>query len=71
MNIIYPNLNAKLIERGLSLKDLSDILGVNEAVIEKKMQGQLPWKLAEAVKICVYLKFPDANFLFVQLDTNT
>ena len=71
MKVVYPNLNNKLIERGISLKDLSEILGLNEVVIEKKMQGKLPWKLAEAVKICIYLNFPDAKLLFVQLDTNT
>lgn len=71
MNVVYPNLNSKLIERNISIKDLSDILNVPVPIVEKKMRGSLPWKLPEAVKICLYLNFPDAKLLFVQLDTNT
>lgn len=71
MNIVYPNLNRQLCELGITLAELSATTGIDCVLLEKKMQGLIPWKLHEAVKICVYLKRSDIKFLFVQLDTNT
>ena len=74
MNIVYPNLNQRMIENGVSISDLARILVISEVMVEKKMQGLLPWKLPEAIRICLYLNYPDAKDLFVQfvqLDSNT
>ena len=71
MNIVYPNLNRQMCEKGITFDELSDATGIDLLSLEKKMQGLLPWKLPEVVKICVYLKRPDAKYLFVQLDNNT
>lgn len=71
MNIVYPNLESQMCEKNLTLPDLAKSTGIDLISLEKKMQGLLPWKLHEVVKICVYLKRSDAKFLFVQLDTNT
>ena len=71
MNIVYPNLNRQLCDIGITLDELSDATGIDLVLLKKKMQGLLPWKLPEVVKVCVYLKCSDVKFLFVQLDTNT
>ena len=64
MNIVYPNLNSQLCENGITLSDLSNATGIDLVSLEKKIQGLLPWKLPDVVKICVYLKRSDAEFLF-------
>ena len=71
MNIVYPNLNRQLCDKGVTLDELSNVTGIDLVLLQKKMRGLLPWKLPEVVKICVYLKRSDVNFLFVQLDNNT
>lgn len=68
---IYPNLNQKLIELGISIPDLAEHIGLNEVVVEKKMRGVLPWKLHEALRVCVLLNYSDVRLLFVQLDSIT
>lgn len=62
--ITYPNLNLKLIERGISLADLAEIVGSDASTIESKLNGTLSWKLTEVVRVCLYLKDPDADHLF-------
>jgi hypothetical protein len=69
--IIYPNLNQILVERGISITNLAEGIGINEVVLDKKLRGLLPLKLHEAIRIGLYLNHPDMNFLFVQLDINT
>ena len=71
MNIVYPNLNSQLCELGITLDDLSKATGIELALLKKKMQGLVPWKLHDAIKISVYLKRTDIKTLFLQLDTNT
>lgn len=65
---IYPNLIHTLDEQGISLEELADICNIRQ--IEKKINGFLPFKLSDAVRICLYLNRTDAKYLFFQLDNN-
>lgn len=65
--ITYPNLNLKLIERGISIDDLAEIACLDASTIESKLNGTLPWKLTEVVRICIYLNYPDATHLFCSI----
>lgn len=66
MNIVYLNLYNEIQSRSLPISTLSDHIGVSEAVFMNKLQGLLPWDLAEALKLCCYLKISDVKYLFLQ-----
>lgn len=62
--ITYPNLNLKLIERGISISDLAEIIESDTPTTESKLNGTLSWKLTEVVRVCLYLNDPNADHLF-------
>ncbi len=68
---IYPNLNNRLCLYNISYAYLASILHIDEDAVSLKMQGDIPWKLYEAVHICRLLEVQDIKHLFLRLDTNT
>ncbi len=65
---IYPNLVQALNEQRISLEELASVCNISH--IKKKIHGSLPFKLSDAVRICLYLNRTDAKYLFFQLDNS-
>lgn len=66
MYSLYPNLGAAMDARGLSIRNISEIIGRSEIVVHLKMRGIQEWSLSEAVAICRYLQYPDLKTLFLR-----
>lgn len=66
MNSLFPNLQAAMTQRGASIKNLADAIGVSEDVVNLKMSGVRDWTLTEALAICRYLHYPDFRSLFLR-----
>ena len=66
MNSLFPNLQAAMEQRGVSNKDIADVIGLSEEVVRLKMRGIRDWKLTEALAICRYLHYPDFRNLFLR-----
>ena len=64
MNSLFPNLQAAMEQRGASIKNLADVIGLSEEIVNLKMRGVREWTLSEALAICRYLKYPDFRKLF-------
>lgn len=66
MNPLYPNLQARMANRGVTVEALAGIIGLSEDVVYKKLEGVLEWTLTEAVAICRFLEHPDLRVLFLR-----
>lgn len=66
MNSLYPNLDAAMTTRGVSIGSLAEILGRSEEIVHLKLRGVQEWSLLEAVTICRYLQYPDLKKLFLR-----
>jgi DNA-binding Xre family transcriptional regulator len=66
MDSLFPNLQAIMAQRGASIKNIADILGLSEEIVHLKMRGVRDWTLLEALEICRYLHYPDLRFLFLR-----
>jgi DNA-binding Xre family transcriptional regulator len=66
MQTVYPNLCAAMKQRGASVKNLADVIGVSEEIVHLKMRGVRDWTLSEALAICRYLRYPDFRNLFLR-----
>ena len=66
MRIVYPNLQAAMEQRGASIKNLADVIGLSEEIVHLKMRGVRDWTLSEALAICRYLHNPDFRNLFLR-----
>ena len=51
----YANLKAELARKGLTVKDLPDILGISKSACCKRLSGESDWKLREVKKLQKYL----------------
>ena len=49
-------LRAKMIERGLTTEQMSDVLGINRATLSRKMSGASDFKRAEIQQISMILQ---------------
>jgi hypothetical protein len=67
----YPNLHQEMLNCGVSVDNLAELLDVDSSEILDKMQGVSPWYLPEVVAICVHLKTSNVKKLFVRIDSNT
>lgn len=67
MGSIYPNLDQKMVEVGLTIPVLAESLGLPLDVLLSRMNGETRWLLHEAVGICQLLNTSDVELLFVQL----
>ena len=66
MNSLFPNLQAAMKQREVSIKDLADVVGISEEIAQLKMSGVWEWKLTEALAICRYLHCYDFRNLFLR-----
>lgn len=66
MDSLYPNLSATMENRGVSIRNLAEIIGLSEEVVRLKLRGTQDWGLSEAVAICHYFDHPDLRTLFVR-----
>lgn len=60
----YPILAHELKVCNITDTMLAERLNIPEKTLSLKMKGLLPWKLSEAIEICVVLKNSDIPFLF-------
>lgn len=68
MKTIYPNLQKKMIEQGVSPSDLADICEITKLSCTLKLLGIMPWKFTEVVRICTLLGTSEAERLFVRIN---
>lgn len=68
MRMVYPNLEKKMVEQGISPSDLARHCGIKQFPCKLKLLGVLPWKFTEVVSICRLFNDADAGLLFVRLD---
>lgn len=66
MQTVYPNLWAAMTQRGVSIKNIADLLGLSDEIVHLKMRGVRDWTLTEALAICRYLHCPDFRNLFLR-----
>ena len=66
MRTVYPNLWATMEQRGTSIKNIADLIGVSEEIVHLKLRGVRDWTLSEALAICRYLHYPDFRNLFLR-----
>lgn len=52
--IKYPEILSELARRGLTQRELAEILKVNQGTISKKMRGKTEWTIGEVETICDY-----------------
>lgn len=66
MDSLYPNLDAAMATRGISIGNLAEIIGRSEEIVHLKLRGVRDWTLSEAVAICRYLQYSDLKKLFLR-----
>lgn len=66
MNIVYPNLQKAMIDKGVTVRELSKLVGECEEIVYLKLQGVREWNLLEAVTICRYFQHSDLKALFLR-----
>ena len=71
MHSLYPNLDAAMAARGVSIRNLAEIIGRSEDIVHLKLRVEQDWSLFEAVTICRYLQYPDIIKLFFTIMTIT
>ena len=66
MDSLFPNLQAVMKQRGVSIKNLAEVIGHSEEIVHLKMRGVREWTLKEALEIARYLQYPDFKTLFLR-----
>ena len=66
MMTMYPVLQRRIKETGVSWSDVSSVVGISLWMFHLKMLGIKRWSLTEVVKICCFFHNPDAEHLFVR-----
>ena len=66
MTTVYPNLQAAMSRRGVTIRDLAEIIDKSEEIVHLKLRGVREWTLPEALAICRYLNYPDFRKLFLR-----
>lgn len=66
MMTMYPVLQRRIKETGVSWADLSAVVGISLLMFHLKMLGIKRWSFTEVVKICCFFHSPDAEHLFVR-----
>ncbi len=61
---MYKNLLSVLRAKGISNKQLAEILGVSEKSVDNKINGRTDFTLPEFQKTCILLKEYDGSWLF-------
>lgn len=66
MITVYPVLRQRMREQGVTGRELAAVIGTNLGTFYLKMWGIKRWSLTDAVKICGFFRYPDAEHLFVR-----
>ena len=61
---MYKNLISVLRAKGISNRQLAEILGISEKSVNNKLNGRTDFTLPEFQKICILLKEYDGAWLF-------
>lgn len=61
---MYRNLEAEMIRKGITRKDISNVLEIRYGTLNDKLRGKYPFKLHEAMVIRKYF-FPDLSFEYL------
>ena len=61
---MYRNLASTLKTKGISNRQLAEILGISEKSVDNKISGRTDWTLPEFRKTCLLLKEYDSDWLF-------
>lgn len=64
MITVYPVLRQRMIEHGITFKELATIANVSRITLFLKMLGIKRWKLTEALNICCFFNTHDIEHLF-------
>ena len=62
----YPVLSQRMKEHGVSVRELSSVVGMSRTTFYLKIWGMKRWSLTDAVRICGFFRTPDAEHLFVR-----
>lgn len=63
----YMNTNllrAKMVEKGLTQKELAAAIGLSENSVSRKLTGKRDFSIQEALKICEVLSLENPNEIF-------
>ena len=66
MITVFPVLRQLMQKHGVKKKELAAVLGITRIAVQLKMWGIKRWTLTDAVKICGFFSYPDAEHLFVR-----
>jgi hypothetical protein len=64
MITVYPMLRQQMQKHHTTFKELAAVAGVNTISLYLKMWGIKRWKLTEALRICCFFRYHDAEHLF-------
>lgn len=62
--IVYPEIQRRLEEAGMSYTDLADILGLTRQGVYRRMHGLAKWTLNDALRVCETFNTYDIRSLF-------
>lgn len=63
---MFDNLRAILIQKGISMKQYAELLGVGDKTIQNKMAGKTDFTYPEFKKTCILLSEYNADYLFAE-----
>lgn len=63
---VFVNLQAALRQKGISIKQYADVLGIGEKSVQNKLQGKTDFTYPEFRKTCTLLHEYNADYLFVE-----
>lgn len=63
----YRKFKAELIIKGKNMKDIANVLGINEATLYRKLNGKGDFYRREIQLICNYLDIEDPSDIFFNL----
>ncbi len=66
MVTIFPVLRQRIRENGVTIKELSAVLGTKKFVLQLKLLGIKRWTLTDAVVICGFFNYPNPEHLFLR-----
>jgi len=66
---MFENLRTALYQRGISMKQYAEILGVGEKTVQNKLTGRTDFSYPEFKKTCTLLSEYNADYLFSEKET--
>lgn len=63
---MFDNLRTTLFQKGISMKQYAELLGVGDKTIQNKMTGKTDFTYPEFKKTCTLLSEYNADYLFTE-----